>query len=107
MTLGELIAWLEVRDPTTRVPIGFARPCSYRGYYEDLAFEIEENTTIGDMLAAAKTALGATFTGYKGGEYVMDADARVWLVAHYRETGEDIGPVLLAYMTGQLPGPRA
>src|SRR4030042_992561 len=38
MTLGELIQFLEARDPERAVPVGFAEPDSYRGYYDELAF---------------------------------------------------------------------
>lgn len=100
MTLQELIDYLAACDPSTRVPIGFARPHSYRGYYYDLAFEIETETTVGAMLAAARKALGATYQGWKGGEYTMGEHTDVWLVEREGDLGETIGPVLLAYMVG-------
>lgn len=79
MTLGRLIERLEAAaliDPN-KACVGFANPHSYRGYYERVAFEPTGNTTVGNMLAAAKSALGATYTGYKGGEFTMDADSLV------------------------------
>ena len=99
MTLGELIQFLEVRDPERIVPIGFASPHSYRGFYEDLAFEPAKNVTVGSMLACARDALGRTFTGYKGGEFKMNEYTDIWL-ANYGDTGESIGPILLSFMTG-------
>lgn len=101
MTLGDLIAFLEAVPPETVVPLGFHCPHSYRGYYCDLAFEPAKNVTVGAMLADARSALGATFEGYKGGDYEMSADTDVWL-ANYGDCGESIGPVLLRYMTGQV-----
>lgn len=101
MTLGDLIQELEKYNRTQHVPVGFYRPHSYRGYYDCLAFEPLENTTIGEMLDAAKSALGKTYTGYKGGEYRMDEYTDVYL-ANFGECGESIGIVLLRYMTGEF-----
>lgn len=100
MDLGQLIARLE-KEPADRVvPMGFGKPHSYRGYYGELAFEPVADTTVGEMLAAAKEALGTTYVGYKGGEYKMDKYTPVWL-ANWGDTGESIGPVLLGYMLGK------
>lgn len=101
MYLEELISFLEQRDPTIAVPLGFHEPHSYRGYYEQLAFEPLENTTVGAMLACAREALGKTYEGYKGGEFEMMAYTTVNL-AEYGCTGEEIGEVLLRYMVGEL-----
>lgn len=101
MYLNDLIEFLEERDPGTPVPLGFDNPHSYRGYYDELAFEPKENTTIGDMLACAKQAVGSTYGGYKGGEFTMDEYSPVWLAKRGR-TGESIGPVLLRYMAGEV-----
>lgn len=72
MNIGDLIKQLEEYNPDTVVPSGFGAPHSYRGDYYSVAFEPVEVTTIGEMLEHAKSALGATFTGCKGGEYAMD-----------------------------------
>ncbi len=97
MTLGELIKALEKQNPDLVVPHGFSEPHSYRGYYDELAFEPADNMTIGKMLKCAKYALGKTYTGYKGGDYTMHEWTDVWL-AHYGCCGESIGPTLLSYM---------
>jgi hypothetical protein len=102
MTLGELIEFLAARDPQKVVPLGFHKPHSYRGYYEDLAFEPCEQTTVGAMLACAKEALGHTYTGYKGGEYTMEEWTKVWLSEYGDNSGQSIGEVLLRYMVGDL-----
>lgn len=99
MYLGELIAVLEAADSDMIVPVGFTRPHSYRGYYEDLAFEPTANSTVAAMLAAAREALGTTYQGYKGGDYKMHDYTDVWL-AYYGCVGEGIGPLLLSYMLG-------
>lgn len=103
VTLGELIRYLELLPPDQPVDVGFGRPHSYRGYYEDLAFEPVANTTIGNMLAAARSALGATFEGYKGGDYVMGERTDCWL-AEYGDTGVPI--VLHAPPAYVLPAAR-
>jgi len=52
------------------------------------------------MLKAARLALGATFKGYKGGEYTMFEWTHCWL-AQYGCSGETIGPILLGFMLGE------
>ena len=94
MTLGELIAALEKLDPDLVVPFGFHHPHSYRGYYDQLAFEPRENVTVGSMLADAREALGTTYEGWKGGDYTMSEWTDVWL-AQEGSTGETIGPHFL------------
>lgn len=99
--LGDLIARLEREDPARVLPIGFADPHSYRGYYEQLAFEPRRNIAIGDMLEAARSALGTTYEGYKGGEYTM-ADWTTCWIAHEGSTSDNmIGPLLLELLLAQ------
>jgi hypothetical protein len=97
MTLGELIARLEKEDPALVLPEGFHEPHSYRGIYADLAFEPAQNISVASMLACAREALGNTYQGYKGGDFVMNEYVDVYL-ARYSECGEQIGPRLLEYM---------
>jgi hypothetical protein len=99
MRLGELIATLEKADPDMIVPVGFDNPHSYRGYYEQLAFEPAENVSVASMLAAAREALGSTYQGYKGGDYVMD-EYSIVNIAWYGESGEEISAILMSYMLG-------
>ena len=101
MNLRALIDYLIKVDLKTKVVMGFENPHSYRGYYEDLAFEPVRNTTVRKMLKAAKSALGTTYGGYKGGEYKMKEYTDVWL-AWEGSCGEGIGYILLDYMTGNL-----
>jgi len=97
MTLAELIEALERVNQDAILPLGFTRPHSYRGYYDQLAFEPAKDVPVRAMLADAKGALGTTFTGYKGGEYTMCAYTDVWL-AEYGCCGETIGQTLLGFM---------
>ena len=54
------------------------------------------NATISDMLNYAKSAMGNTFEGYKGGEYTMGEDTPCW-ISPYGESGkaDQIGQTLL------------
>ena len=101
MTLGELIKFLKSKDRKKIVPLGFDNPHSYRGYYEELAFEPALNISVEEMLDCAKEALGNTYEGYKGGIYKMGNSTDVWL-AEYGHCGESIGPILLKYMLGEI-----
>lgn len=101
MNLGKLIEELRNADPDYIAPIGFAAPRSYRGYYEDVAFEPAENVSVASMLRHAESALGATFEGYKGGEYTMDEWTTCWISNYGESGGVCIGSVLVAYLTGQ------
>jgi hypothetical protein len=99
MTLSELIAALEAADPALKVPLGFSNPHSYRGDYMDLAFEPTANVTVGEMLADARSALGSTYQGWKGGDYTMGKYTDCWLATEgSSEDSETIGPVLLTLM---------
>lgn len=97
MMLLQLIRTLENYPPTLVLPIGFHDPHSYRGYYECLAFQPTENVTVGSMLECAKSALGATFSGWKSGDYTMTEYTDVYL-AQVGSCGEELGPMLLGYM---------
>lgn len=86
LTLGGLIDALENMAPDTEIT-GLGGMNSYRGYYEDLAFEpITGSETAAKLLSRCTDALGTTLTGYKGGEYVVDLDAPLW-VAPFGCTG--------------------
>ena len=99
MILGHLIETLEKYPPDQKVVRGFGYPMSHRGDYSELAFKPVNDTTVGEMLAHAKSALGNTFEGYKGGVYKMSEWTNCH-IADYGECGEEIGPLLLWYMLG-------
>jgi hypothetical protein len=103
MTLDELIKALEAEDPGKVLPLGFSNPHSYRWDYSELAFEPTANVTVGEMLSAARSALGATFQGWKGGEYTMTGSTDCHL-AEQGDLGEELGPILLSLLlaAGQL-----
>jgi hypothetical protein len=100
MVLQDLIDFLSTRDQSKVVPLGFANPHSYRGSYDELAFEPRRDVTVGEMLQSAKEALGKVYQGYKGGDYEMSEFTECNL-ANYGCCGEAMGPVLLGYMVGE------
>ena len=61
-------------------------PHSYRGFYDHLAFgyELSHDVTVGRVYSWALAAFGEVYTGYKGGEYVMNVGTPLW-VANYSE----------------------
>lgn len=94
LTLGQLIEQLQRCDPDMSVRFDVSgRPGlfdSYRGYYADLSIAPTRNqVTVQTLLSEAVRALGATFTGYKGGEYVMGADTPLWM-AEYGDCGRAV-----------------
>lgn len=97
MYLKQLIEFLENYNDGRVCRKGLVHPHSYRGYYEDLAFEVGRDVPVHEMLREAKECLGKTFEGYKGGEFTMHEYTEVWL-ADWGCTGEGIGPLLLEYM---------
>lgn len=63
---------------------------SYRGYYSDLAFDWDvEPITVEEFAAMCGKALGAIYTGYKGGDWPMGSDTPLWASA-YGTTGRAI-----------------
>ena len=77
MELQEYIFLLE-QCPRDRVMItGLGNPHSWRGSYQELAFEIVDNTTIGEMLDCANGCVGKTFMGWKGGDFKMDETTEI------------------------------
>lgn len=95
MTVQELIEVLEKVDPSFYVgiadsPIPLAPDSfdSYRGYYQDLAIGVEcsrgaKMSDVVPFLKALRDVIGSTMTGYKGGEYRVMPDTRVW-ISNYR-----------------------
>lgn len=94
VTLGRLIRLLESAPADMTIAFSGgghpAEPHSYRGYYGDLAFEATgDAVTASSFLAICKSALGKTFQGYKGGDYVMGERTPLWQ-ANYGNCGDAI-----------------
>lgn len=90
MTLGGLIAELEKLPARRRIRLGSLG--SYRGFYEDLAFEPlhedEDMPTVGEVLADCRAAIGKAFEGYKGGNYMAGERTPLW-VSPWGDTSRD------------------
>ncbi|SRR6266568_3253830 len=93
LTLGELILKLEsIADKSKPIilddsyhPTGID---SWRGSYAELAIEYAEDgekLSTSAFLDLLKRAVGSTFYGYKGGEFLMGKITPVW-VANYGES---------------------
>jgi hypothetical protein len=95
-TLGILIDWLEKQDQDLIVQDGFGSPHSDRGSYEELAFDPVSEARLGDMLKYAKSAVGATYEGWKGGDYTMGLHTSVY-IGEYGEEGDAITPTHFKY----------
>ncbi len=102
-TLGILINWLEKQDQDLIVDDGFGDPHSDRGDYSELAFDPLSKAKISKMLAHARSAVGTTFTGWKGGEYTMDENTPVY-IGEYGDCGDAIIPIHFKYwiLTGNI-----
>ena len=87
MTLNRLIELLKQADPQHTCKKGFRNPHSYRGYYERLAFEPANDVPVHEMLTYAEEALGSTYVGYKGGDYLMHGDVQIH-IAFYGQTDQ-------------------
>lgn len=90
LTLGQLIEVLESVSYESSLQVVDIRgndidvypsnPHSYRGFYEDLAFEPSTKPRpAGALLEDAKRAIDNEFTGYKGGEFLMDEYTSLWI----------------------------
>jgi len=86
--LGELIDLLKTLPQAATLREGICNPHSYRGYYDRVAFELRQNT-VAESLEAARSAVGATYQGWKGGEFPMHRLTEV----HIASPG-DCGPML-------------
>lgn len=90
LSLGALLGALRELPQGSSLLGGISDPHSYRGYYERLAFTpAGEEQPVEDAIRVASIALGATFTGYKGGEFRMNEHSLVYL-ASYGYTGEEV-----------------
>lgn len=101
LCLGEIISEIEKAglvsengdDKQIFFDFGSAIPTkldSYRGFYEQLALGYTltgydsqdnhfKNITAKELLAELKSAIGKEFTGWKGGEFIMNEKTPVWV----------------------------
>lgn len=87
-SVGRFIAELKSLKPDTLVIPKLKFPHSYRGYYEDLAFEHEEDfQTAEELIDLLKSCVGQVYAGYKGGEYRCQDSTFVWLGSYGTTAG--------------------
>lgn len=95
LTLGKLIEALRSIDGERLVVFDWNKKNpsgadSYRGYYSDLAFGFsDEDITVEELFNLCVDSKNKSFTGYKGGDFVMDVDTPLW-AAEYGATGRAI-----------------
>lgn len=99
MKLGKLIELLEKFPESRKVQNGFGNPHSWRGSYDELAFEPVADTTVGVMLQEARSALGTTYCGWKGGDFTMGENTRVNIDFEGRWSDGDYDHLLYEWMT--------
>ena len=84
MNLGSFIKSLEEISPDMSIRMDFSydgpgKMDSYRGFYSHLSLMgTTDNATVGSVLEDARSAMGSTFSGYKGGDYTMDENTPIW-----------------------------
>lgn len=104
--LDELIMFLEARETAGDEPeVGFSAPHSYRGFYDELAFEVNDRACTTEMLNDATRSLGRVFDGYKGGEFRMKGFTDCW-IAEYGNHGAKMSEPLLRAMYGMPMWPE-
>lgn len=93
LTLGELIRQLKEVKPDVEVDFDFAGTYpttldSWRGRYAELALGFDGGhyndkqsgaPQAKDLILELESAIGKTFEGWKGGDFLMKADTQVWV----------------------------
>ena len=78
MDLGEFKKLIEETPDNTVFKAGISKPFSWRGSYNEVAFEITESAmTKEEVLANIQEAYEQEFHGYKGGVYRYDGETPV------------------------------
>jgi len=99
-TLNDLVnALLQVNPDSPLTFRYFGTPSlrfvSYRGYYQDLAVTSGETdvVTVNEFIFALHKAVGKTYVGWKGGDFVADFDSPIWVVYDASNVGEFVTEV--------------
>lgn len=103
LTLKGIIDRLEqVANQDAVLKVGFVNPHSYRGDYSELAFQAANDIPVKNVLAYARSALGSTYGGWKGGKFTMRDYTTCYLVSEEGMRGEMIGAVFLELMLNNV-----
>lgn len=109
MRLGDIIKELEkapleadlIFDFPERYPSGID---SWRGVYAQLSiWHSSTKVTVGEFLPILKKAVGKTFQGYKGGDYIMDEGTLVHVANWGRSDSTVIERIDLSHADGRYP----
>ena len=109
LSLGELITRLSEcpKDSSVIFDFGGLHPtqcASYRGYYSDLAIGFSSEgprPSVAVVLVFLKSAVGRTFTGWKGGDYKMTKGSQVW-VANPGDTSDTVITAVQSHSYGVI-----
>jgi hypothetical protein len=85
VTLGKVIKAAQKATGNVRFADGGipGDEMSYRGYYSDLAFETQQiPKAVSGFLQQCQHALGSTYEGYKGGDFLMRENTPLWRAAY-------------------------
>jgi hypothetical protein len=78
MTIKEFKSIIERTIGVTELRYGISEPFSWRGSYDEVAFEIlDEPMSKQEVLRRVDLACTGTYDGYKGGEYRYDESTQV------------------------------
>ena len=124
LSLGEIVSQCEAiqakdyrrsdnSEPTVGFDFEYAHPTgidSWRGVYAELALSFDfggKEMSLSAFIEMCRSAIGQTFTGYKGGDYEMSRHTPVW-VANYGNSGNTavVGVLDLGYSVILLTGYR-
>jgi len=78
------------------MPWGLTDPKSYRGYYDELAFTKSDGPMqLSQAQANVLEADGATYQGWKGGQYTMGKHTNVHIADHGQWPGDTLSSLLV------------
>lgn len=102
MLLGDFAdIFLNMKDNYFVFEDAFSSAHSYRGYYDELAFEPASNVSLAEIKREINKAFNESFEGYKGGEYKYDSDTPVHL-ACYGSAVDGSGQAFSALVKGMV-----
>jgi hypothetical protein len=104
MNISEIITELSRFDGSTSVTMRYnhvednwGELDSYRGYYSEMSVDSGgEVSDVAYVIQALRDVIGKTFTGYKGGEYIMSGHTDLYW-ADYGELGPIASKVYKSY----------
>lgn len=88
------------RGTTEEYAVDGVDPHSYRGYYSDLALELDRTANMDaaelhGFIAMLEGVKGKTMHGYKGGDYLMHKNVPVWFSAYGSYSGDGFVDVVI------------